>query len=87
MFGKAVVLDIFMTSDRVSHKAWVSQLHLFGLNQTLVTWIDNFLTARFKVDRVFLNEFRFAAGVPHGSCISSSKLFGRCILKPDELPQ
>ena len=71
--SRVISLDISKAFDRVWHKGLLAKLPMFGLNQTLIYWIDNFLSNRsiaVRMDGFLSNLHSINAGVPQGSVIS-----------------
>ena len=73
--------DISKAFDSVSHPKLLSILRQYGLNETIVSWIKNFLSDRHQ--QVFLNDvlsslLQVHSGVPQGSIVGPL-LFVICI--------
>ena len=65
-----IVLDFSKAFDKVSHKHLILKLKYYGINSTVIAWINSFLTSR--TQSVTLEEFQsdhiaVTSGVPQGS--------------------
>ena len=67
-----IVLDFSKAFDKVSHKHLVLKLKYYGINSTVIAWINSFLTPR--TQSVTLEGFQsdhiaVTSGVPQGSVL------------------
>ena len=72
--SRVISLDISKAFNRVWHRGLLAKLPMFGINQTLINWIDSFLSDRSiaaRVDGFLSNMHSINAGVPQDSVISS----------------
>lgn len=71
--SRVIALDISKAFDRVWHCGLIAKLHMFGLHQSLISWISDFLHGRsiaVRVDGFTSAVYSINAGVPQGSVIS-----------------
>ena len=71
--SKVVALDISKAFDRVWHPALISKIRCYGVGQTCIQWISDFLcnrSIRVVVDGIASNLYPINAGVPQGSVLS-----------------
>jgi hypothetical protein len=64
--------DISKAFDTVSHQRLVIVLRSFGINESTVNWIENFLTGRTQIVRInnsFSSPLSILSGVPQGSVL------------------
>ena len=65
-------LDIKKAFDTVDHKLLIKKLKFYGVDGTVILWIESFLTDRYQATRVGRNQstfMRVLCGVPQGSIL------------------
>ena len=68
----AVLIDFSKAFDVVPHKRLVEKINRLGIDDKIVTWVDEWLTSRtqrVKVGENFSNELQVTSGVPQGSVL------------------
>ena len=71
--SKVVALDISKAFDRVWHDGLISKIRCYGVSNTFIRFLSDFLcnrSIRVVVDGVASNIFPINAGVPQGSDLS-----------------
>ena len=64
--------DFEKAFDKVPHKRLISKLHSYGINNTLVKWIEAFLCSRIQRVRInctFSDAKPVLSGIPQGSVL------------------
>ena len=67
-----VVMDFAKAFDKVPYKRLVGKLHYYGIQGSILAWIEDFLTGRTQsvlVDGVTSNPVDVTSGVPQGSVL------------------
>ena len=70
---KVVALDISKAFDRVWHQDLISSVKSYGVGNTFIRWLSDFLCNRsicVVIDRINSNLYSVNSGVPQGSVIS-----------------
>ena len=60
------------TFDKVPHRRLISKLHAYGLHDTIINWICDFLAARkyrVEVNNSFSRWNDVTSGIPQGSVL------------------
>ena len=70
-----VYTDQTKAFDRVSHKIFISKMHMYNIPLILIKWYKNFLAERVincKINNILSTSFILNCGIPQGSSSSSS---------------
>jgi len=70
--------DLEKAFDKVPHRRLISKLHTYGLHDTIINWICNFLAARryrVKVNNSYSRWNDVTSGIPTGECSGSLAIF------------
>ena len=68
----SIYSDFEKAFDKVPHKRLISKLHAYGLRDSIIRWIKNFLSARKYRVKVNLSSSRWCdvtSGIPQGSVL------------------
>ena len=77
VLDKGGQLDVIYTDfekafDKVPHKRLISKLYSYGLNSSVINWIQNFLSGRqqvVKINNAFSSKKPVTSGIPQGSVL------------------
>ena len=66
----AVLLDLSAAFDLVDHGILIQKLKIYGVEESLVRWIDSYLSERYQAvwqDHTFSQFLQCKIGVPQGA--------------------
>jgi len=67
-----IYTDFEKALDKVPHRRLISKLHSYGINDNIITWIQDFLKARtyrVKVNTGYSGLHYVTSGIPQGSVL------------------